>query len=201
MEAEQDTIPDTDPLALFDEWFADAQREEPCEANAMVLATASPEGAPSARMVLLKAHGPEGFVFYTNSLSRKGREIAANPEAALLFYWKSLQRQVRIEGPLSEVSAEMADAYFRSRPRMAQLGSAASDQSQLLDSRATYVARVEELDRRCQGEEIPRPPHWTGFQLAPRTFEFWIARPNRLHERRRFTCEGAGGWSSTLLYP
>lgn len=200
MEAEPETIPHGDPFELFGEWFAEAREAEPHEANAMALATATPEGLPSARMVLLKDHGSEGFVFYTNTLSRKGREIAANPEAALLLYWKSLERQVRIEGPLEEVAAETADAYFHSRPRISQLGSAASDQSQVLDSRATYLARVEELDRRYQEGEIPRPPHWTGFCLAPRAFEFWIARPNRLHERRRFVRE-EGGWASTLLYP
>jgi pyridoxamine 5'-phosphate oxidase len=202
--AEQDAIADTDPFALFERWYAEAHEAEPNDANAMALATATPDGMPSARMVLLKDHGPEGYVFYTNSLSRKGREIATNPEAALLFHWKSLLRQVRIEGPLNEVSAEMADAYFRSRPRVSQLGSAASDQSQLLDSRATYLARVEELDRRYQGEDVPRPLHWTGYCLTPRAIEFWIARPNRLHERRRFTrgeASGEGGWSSTLLYP
>ena len=144
--------------------------------------------------------GRTDFVFYTNGESRKGREISANPQAALLFHWKSLGRQIRIEGPLEEVPAEMADAYFQSRPRMSQLGSAASDQSRTLDSRATYLARVEELERRHAGEGIPRPPHWTGFRVAPRAMEFWLNRPNRLHDRRLFTKED-GGWSSRLLYP
>lgn len=199
MEAEQDAIPDSEPFALFEAWFAQATAAEP-EANAMALATATPDGAPSVRMVLLKEHGPEGFVFYTNAESRKGREIAANPQAALLFHWKSLERQIRIEGALEEVPPAMADAYFHSRARVSQLGSAASDQSRPLDARATYLARVAELEQRYPVGEIPRPPHWTGFRLVPRAFEFWIGRANRLHERRRFARE-TNGWASTLLYP
>ena len=199
MEAEQDAVPASEPLALFEAWFAEAGAAEP-EANAMALATATPDGAPSVRMVLLKEHGPEGFVFYTNGESRKGREITANPHAALLFHWKSLRRQVRIEGPLSEVTTAEADAYFHSRPRVSQLGSAASDQSRPLDARQTYLDRVDQLAARYDGEQIPRPPHWTGFRLAPKRIEFWLDRPNRLHERRLFMRENHG-WTSTLLYP
>jgi pyridoxamine 5'-phosphate oxidase len=200
MEVADDAIPDSDPLALFDSWFAEAQASEPNDANAMALATATPDGRPSVRMVLLKGHGADGFVFYTNAQSRKGGEIAANPHAALLFHWKSLRRQVRIEGPLSEVTAAEADAYFHSRARESQLGSAASDQSRPLDARQTYLDRVETLAAEYAGQEIPRPPHWTGFRLTPERIEFWLDRPNRLHERRRFTRDG-DRWTSTLLYP
>jgi pyridoxamine 5'-phosphate oxidase len=200
VKAERDAIPDSNPFELFGSWFVEAQRSEPNDANAMALATATANGYPSVRMVLLKDHGPEGFVFYTNAHSRKGQEIAANPRAALLFHWKSLRRQVRIEGPLSEVTAAEADAYFRSRARMSQIGSAASDQSRPLDKRGTYLDRVDALAAEYEGKEIPRPPHWTGFRLAPERIEFWLDRPNRLHERRRFTREG-DRWTSTLLYP
>ncbi len=200
MTTEPEAVPDTDPFALFDAWFAEARASEPNDANAMAPATGSPAGRPSVRMVLLKSHGPGGFVFYTNAESRKGGEIGENPHAALLFHWKSLRRQVRIEGPLVEVSAAEADAYFHSRPRDSQIGSAASDQSRPLDSRQTYLDRVEALAARYAGGEIPRPPHWTGFRLAPEAIEFWLDRANRLHERRRFIRAG-GGWTSTLLYP
>ena len=208
MKAEQEAIPHGDPLALFEAWFGEARASEPNDPEAMALATATPDGLPSARMVLLKGHGPDGFVFYTNADSRKGGEIRANPRAALLFHWKSLGRQIRIEGPLEEVSAAMADAYFASRHPDSRLGSAASDQSRPLDERATYLARVEALRETCPDGAVPRPPHWTGFRLAPERIEFWLGRDHRLHERRLFVRAGpdagpdpGAAWSSTLLYP
>jgi pyridoxamine 5'-phosphate oxidase len=193
-------IPDSDPFALFDVWFAEAHENEPNDANAMALATATPGALPSVRMVLLKGHDERGFVFYTNAQSRKGGEVLANPHAALLFHWKSLRRQIRIEGPLAEVTVAEADAYFHSRPLKSQIGSAASDQSRPLDSRATYLARVAALAAE-HPVQVPRPAHWTGFRLAPQRMEFWTDRPNRLHERRQFERTAEGGWTSTLLYP
>lgn len=200
MKDTENAIPDSDPFLLFEAWFAEAQANELNDPNAMALATATKDGAPSVRMVLLKGHDERGFVFYTNSESRKGGEILANLQAALLFHWKSLRRQIRIEGPLEEVTPQEADAYFHSRPRKSQIGSAASDQSRPLDSRETYLARVDALAGQYEGHTIPRPPHWTGFRLDPSRMEFWTDRPNRLHERRQFN-RTAHGWTSSLLYP
>jgi pyridoxamine 5'-phosphate oxidase len=199
-EQAHDLIPHGDPFALFAQWFAEARSNEPNDGNAMALATATPAGAPSVRMVLLKDHGPDGFVFYTNARSRKGAEILANPQAALLFHWKSLRRQVRIEGPLSEVAPATADAYFASRSRDSQLGAVASDQSAPLDSRVTFLDRYAAAEARYAGRDVERPQHWTGFRLAPEAIEFWIDRAHRLHERRRFVRAG-DSWTSTLLYP
>jgi pyridoxamine 5'-phosphate oxidase len=201
MKDDQSALPESDPLALFDAWFAEAREAEPNDANAMALATATADGAPSVRMVLLKGHGPSGFTFFTNGQSRKGEEIAVNGRAALLFHWKSLRRQVRIEGPLVEVSEAEAEAYFHSRAFVSQVGSAASDQSRPLGDRRVYLDRVEALAEACKAAgEVPRPPYWTGFTCVPERIEFWLDRPNRLHDRRLFTRAG-DGWTSTLLYP
>jgi pyridoxamine 5'-phosphate oxidase len=189
----------TDPLSLFDAWYAEARAKEVNDSNAMALATCA-DGRPSLRMVLLKGHDARGFVFYTNLESRKAAELLANPCAALLFHWKSLRRQVRIEGPVSRVSDAEGDAYFATRSRDSQLGAWASDQSRPLDSRATFEARYEATAERFQDIEVPRPPHWSGFRVAPERIEFWIDREHRLHERRLFT-RIEGGWSEGLLYP
>ena len=190
----------TDPFQLFDDWFAEAKASEPNDAEAMALATADAGGRPSVRMVLLKGHGPAGFVFYTNEESAKGAQLAANPRAALLFHWKSLRRQVRIEGPVERVAAADADAYFASRSRDSQLGAWASDQSRPLDSRATFERRFKEVQQRFEGADVPRPPHWGGYRVLPERIEFWSDRPHRLHERRLFERQD-GGWCEGLLYP
>jgi pyridoxamine 5'-phosphate oxidase len=190
----------TDPFQLFDEWFAEARANESNEPDAMTLATVGADAQPSARMVLLKAHGPEGFVFYTHEDSAKGEDLAENPRAALLFHWKSLCRQIRIEGSVNRVSDAEADAYFATRSRDAQIGAWASDQSRPLDSRATFDARYEQVKQRFEGQEVPRPGGWIGYRVVPNRIEFWTAREHRLHERRLFTREN-GGWSEGLLYP
>ena len=197
---ESETIPASDPFALFDAWLAEAEASEPNDPNAMALATSTPAGAPSLRMVLLKGYGPDGFTFYTNSHSRKGGEVLANPQAALLFHWKSLRRQIRIEGSLGEVDAATADAYFASRSRDSQLGALASDQSAPLAARSTFLERYAALAEQYP-DAVPRPTHWTGFRLTPRAIEFWCDRAHRLHDRRRFTRRVDGSWTSTLLYP
>ncbi|HEY0312671.1 MAG TPA: pyridoxamine 5'-phosphate oxidase [Allosphingosinicella sp.] len=190
-----------DPHALFEIWLAEARESEPNDPEAMALATADTAGRPSVRMVLMKGHDPGGFVFYTNLDSRKGVELAANPDAALLFHWKSLRRQVRIEGRAEAVSEAEADAYFASRSRDSQLGAWASDQSRPLDARTTFEARYEEVRARFDGGEVPRPPRWSGWRVVPERIEFWSDRPHRLHERRLFTRAPDGTWSEGLLYP
>lgn len=191
----------TDPFALFDAWFAEAQASEPNDPNAMALATADAGGRPSNRMVLLKGHGPAGFVFYTNREGRKAADLAANPQAALLFHWKSLRRQIRIEGAVEWASNAESDAYFASRSRDSQLGAWASDQSRPLATRETFESRFAEMQARFEGQDVPRPPHWGGYRVVPQVIEFWQDRAHRLHERRVFTRDGAGGWTEGLLYP
>jgi pyridoxamine 5'-phosphate oxidase len=189
-----------DPFALFDEWYAQARQSEINDSNAMALATADERGRPSARMVLLKGHGQDGFVFYTNFEGRKAGELLDNPHAALLFHWKSLRRQVRIEGPVGRVDEAAADAYFATRSRDSQLGAWASDQSQPLESREVFMARYEEMRARFEGGPVPRPPHWSGFRVKPQRIEFWQDREHRLHERRLFTRHG-DEWHEGMLYP
>ena len=189
-----------DPFLLFDAWFAEAKGSELNDPEAMALATAQANGFPSVRMVLLKEHGPEGFIFYTNLDSRKGEELAANPNAALLFHWKALRRQVRIEGSVTRVGEAEANSYFASRGRASKLGAWASDQSRPLESRCAFEARFAEIEQRFEGQDVPRPPRWSGFRVIPEVIEFWRDREHRLHERRVFTRESSG-WREGMLYP
>ena len=189
-----------DPFALFDEWFAEARTSEINDPEAMAFATADASGQPSVRIVLLRHAGPDGFGFFTNLDSRKGIELAANPRGALAIHWKTLRKQVRAEGRVEQVSDAVADAYFAGRSRDSRVGSWASDQSRPLDSRETFERRVEEVQSRFEGQDVPRPPRWSGFRLIPDTIEFWSDRPHRLHERRLFTRDG-GEWREGLLYP
>jgi pyridoxamine 5'-phosphate oxidase len=185
---------------MFADWLKAATRLELNDPNAMTLATSTRKGMPSARIVLLKGYDSEGFVFYTNTESRKGRELAANAHAALLFHWKTLARQVRIEGTTAPVTPDEADAYYASRPRISRLGAWASDQSRPLDNRATLEARVAEAEAKYPGRDIPRPPHWSGTRVRPDRFEFWQDMPFRLHQRTVFTRDGTG-WKTEMLYP
>lgn len=190
----------TNPFDLFDDWYAQARTHEINDSNAMALATSDATGRMAVRMVLLKGHGPDGFVFYTNQEGRKAADLATNPHAALLFHWKSLRRQIRVEGTVSTVTPAEADAYFATRGRDSQLGAWASDQSRPLDSRATFEARFDAMQRRFAGVDVPRPPHWSGYRVTPDAIEFWQDREHRLHERRLFT-RADDAWVESMLYP
>jgi pyridoxamine 5'-phosphate oxidase len=190
-----------EPLRLFAAWMEDASRSEPADPNAMALATVDPEGLPNVRMVLLKGYDERGFVFYTNVESAKGRELAATMKAALMFHWKSLGRQVRLRGPVEQVSDAEADEYFASRPRGSRIGAWASQQSRPLESRFALEKAVAFYTARHAIGEIPRPAHWTGFRVRPVQMEFWHDRPFRLHDRIVFRRDGAHPWTKERLYP
>ena len=191
-----------EPLRLFAAWFAEAKRSEPVNPEAMTLATVDGNGMPNARMVLLKGFDEHGFVFYTNLDSVKGRELADAPKAALTFYWKSLQRQVRLRGIVEPVSAEEADAYFATRSRMAQIGAWASNQSAALESRLAFEKAVARFTAKFGIGAVPRPPHWSGYRVVPQEIEFWQERPFRLHDRITFRRDDPNApWNKTRLYP
>jgi pyridoxamine 5'-phosphate oxidase len=191
---------DFDPISQFQDWFAEARKKEAGDASAMGLATADSAGVPSLRMVLLKEADSRGFVFYTNTESRKGLELAANPRAALVFHWPAITRQVRVEGRVELVSDEEADAYFATRARGSQIGAWASDQSRSLDGRFALERRVATFTARFGIGKIPRPPHWTGYRVVPEAIEFWRQQAFRLHDRVRYVRDGTG-WSVERLYP
>ena len=193
--------PVKDPIALFSAWYRDAQASKVKNPNAMTLATATADGRPSARMVLLKEHSLEGFVFYTNLNSQKSAELAANPHAALCFYWRDPARQVRVEGPVEPVSDGDADAYFASRARGSQIGAWASDQSKPLASRALLENRAEEYEAKYPSGEVDRPPFWSGFRVVPERIEFWTERDDRMHDRQLFVRAADGSWQDSWLYP
>jgi len=192
----------SDPLALFGDWFAEAAKTEPNEPNAVALATVGPDGTPSVRMVLLKDYDSAGFVFYTNYESRKGQHLRAHTKGALLFHWKSLRRQIRLEGPVSQTTPEEADAYFATRARGSQIGAWASDQSRPLESRFALEKRVAEFTAKHLIGSVPRPAHWSGFRLQPVLIEFWQDQAFRLHDRLEYRRAGADApWTTRTLYP
>ena len=192
----------SDPLALFADWYEEARKSEPDVPEAMTVASVGPDGTPSARMVLLKDFDAAGFVFYTNYESRKGEQLQAHPKAALLFHWKSLKRQVRIEGPIARTTAKEADAYFATRQRGSQIGAWASEQSRPLESRFALEKRVAEFGARYLVGAVPRPPHWSGFRLQPTLIEFWQDQTFRLHDRLEYRRTSADApWTTRTLYP
>jgi pyridoxamine 5'-phosphate oxidase len=191
-----------EPFALFEAWLNEAIKSEPNDPNAMALATVDPDGLPDVRMVLMKGFDTEGFVFYSHIASQKGRELAANPKAALLFHWKSLRRQVRIRGNVTPVSEAEADAYFATRPKQAQIGAWASKQSQELESRFAFEQAIAKVAAKHMIGEVPRPPGWSGWRITPSRIEFWHDRPFRLHDRIEFRRDAAGQpWSKARMYP
>ncbi|MSP01901.1 MAG: pyridoxamine 5'-phosphate oxidase [Acetobacteraceae bacterium] len=192
---------DTDPFAWFQSWMTEAEASEPSDPNAMTVVTVGLGGKPSARTILLKGVDPRGFVFYTNTHSRKGHELSSNPLISLLFYWKSLGRQIRIEGTVESVPGAEADAYYASRARISRLGAWASDQSRPLSDRAELERRLGHFEKQFPGEDIPRPPHWSGYRVLPERFEFWRDMPFRLHDRTIFERVPGGGWTRGKLFP
>lgn len=189
------------PFDQFGIWMAEAVKAEINDPNAMVLGTSTADGRPSLRAVLLKGVDPRGFVFYTNKSSRKGDELAANPYASLLFYWKTLHRQIRVEGDVESVTDIEADTYYASRARISRLGAWASDQSRPLPGRGVLESRLAEIELRYPGDDIPRPPHWSGFRVLPRIFEFWQDMPYRLHDRTIYRAGADGMWAQSKLFP
>ena len=191
----------TSPFDQFQDWMAEAEKTEPTDPNAMIVATATPDGRPSARAILLKGVDERGFVFYTNKQSRKADELTANPNISLLFYWKSLGRQIRIEGTVEPVTDAEADAYYASRPRISRLGAWASEQSRPLSARSILEERLAEVQQRYPGDDIPRPDYWSGYRVLPVSFEFWQEMPYRLHDRTVYRRAADGAWAQTKLFP
>jgi pyridoxamine 5'-phosphate oxidase len=192
---------DPDPIAQFGKWFGEARNAKLLEPNAMTLATATPEGVPSARLVLLKGFDARGFTFFTDYRSQKGRELEANPYAALAFFWGELERQVRITGTVTKLSREESEEYYRTRPRGSRLGAWTSHQSAVLSSREALEQRLQEVSAKFPGEDVPLPPHWGGYLVRPESVEFWQGRPDRLHDRIRYTRRSGEGWAIERLSP